>query len=135
MKPVTHRYLLDTHIILWFALEPQKLSDPIKEILAHPDSIFFTSATSAAEIACGTDKGRIELPTHWKTWFRQALDVNGWECLPVTLDIMEEAYSLPEPFHADPADRVLVATARQHRLTLLTADGKILNYPHVESKS
>ena len=131
----TQQYLLDTHIILWSAQEPHKLSPAIKEVLGHPDSIFFVSATSAAEIACGAEKGKIQLPSHWKTWFREAIDRNGWECLPVTLDIMEEAYSLPEPFHADPADRVLVATARQHRLTLLTADGKILNYPHVRSKN
>ena len=49
------------------------------------------------------------------------------------LEIIEEAYSLPEPFHADPMDRILVATARVHGLTLLTADKAILSYPHVRT--
>ncbi len=46
-------------------------------------------------------------------------------------EIMAEAYSLPPPIHRDPADRVLIATARQERLTLVTTDGKIQAYPHV----
>jgi PIN domain nuclease of toxin-antitoxin system len=46
---------------------------------------------------------------------------------------MEEAFSLPSPFHADPADRMLVATARPHGLAILTADRRILDYPHVET--
>ena len=49
------------------------------------------------------------------------------------LRIVEEAYSLPEPFHADPVDRVLVATARLHNLQLVTGDRKILDYPHVQT--
>ena len=44
---------------------------------------------------------------------------------------MEEAYSLPEAFHADPADRILTATARLRNCALLTADKKLLDYPHV----
>ncbi len=46
---------------------------------------------------------------------------------------MEEAYSLPESFHADPADRIITATARLKNYTLLTADRKILSYPHVNA--
>lgn len=46
---------------------------------------------------------------------------------------MEEAYSLPESFHPDPADRIIAATARIRSYSILTADQKILNYPHVES--
>jgi PIN domain nuclease of toxin-antitoxin system len=59
--------------------------------------------------------------------------LNGWQEIPVDLEIIEEAYSLPEPFHADPMDRILVATARLHGLTLLTADKAILKYPHVRT--
>ena len=57
----------------------------------------------------------------------------GWTCLPVTADILAEAYSLPQPIHRDPADRILIATARTERLTLVTTDGKIRQYPHVTS--
>lgn len=48
-------------------------------------------------------------------------------------DTMREAYSLPGHFHQDPADRIMVATARKHDLTILTGDRKIIDYPHVKS--
>lgn len=57
--------------------------------------------------------------------------MNGWEIMPIDLDIIEEAFSLPGEFHADPADRIIVATARRHALVTVTADKKILDYPHV----
>jgi len=53
--------------------------------------------------------------------------------LSVDLENIEEAYSLPGEFHSDPADRVLVATARLSKLTLVTGDQKILDYPHVQA--
>ena len=46
---------------------------------------------------------------------------------------MEEAYSLPDAFHADPVDRIITATTRLNHFTILTADKKILDYPHVDS--
>jgi len=94
---------------------------------------FFVSAVSVGEISCLHSRKRITLPTHWKPWFREMLEVNGWECLPVSLEVLEEAYSLPEPFHADPSDRIIVATARLKGLTILTGDQKILAYPHVKT--
>jgi PIN domain nuclease of toxin-antitoxin system len=59
----------------------------------------------------------------------------AWSCLPITADILAEAFSLPSPIHRDPADRVLIATARHERLTLVTTDGKIRGYPHVAAVS
>ena len=51
----------------------------------------------------------------------------------MTAEIAEEAYSLTEPIHRDPVDRILIATVRVERLTLVTTDGKILAYPHVST--
>ena len=51
--------------------------------------------------------------------------------LPITQEIMEEAYSLQQPIHRDPADRLLIASSRVHRMTLVTTDPLILDYPHV----
>jgi PIN domain nuclease of toxin-antitoxin system len=70
---------------------------------------------------------------HWKLWFRYHVDLNGWEGVPIDLEIVEEAYSLPEPFHSDPVDRLLVATARLGDFRLVTGDEKILAYPHVRT--
>ncbi|MBN1961464.1 MAG: PIN domain-containing protein [Deltaproteobacteria bacterium] len=65
-------------------------------------------------------------------WFRFFIELNGWEVLPIDLEIIEEAYSLPGQFHADPADRIIVATARQKKLIVVTGDKKIIEYPHVD---
>lgn len=93
----------------------------------------FVSAVTAGELACLQERNRIELSTHWRTWFQNGIKVNGWSVLPIDLETMEEAYSLPGDFHSDLADRVITATARLHRLTVLTTDRKILDYPHVNS--
>jgi PIN domain nuclease of toxin-antitoxin system len=127
-------FLLDTCVVIWSADPENRLSASLRKILEDPDNAFYVSAATAGELACAQDRGRIELPVHWKTWFRQSVELNGWRVLPITLDVMEEAWSLPGSFHPDPSDRILVATARIERLTLLTADAKILAYPHVSAR-
>lgn len=90
-------------------------------------------ALSCAELACAVQRGRTELDRHWKPWFRHFTELNHWSCVDISLDIMEEAYSLPETFHRDPADRIVVATARALNAPVVTADEKILGYPHVDT--
>lgn len=125
--------LLDTCAVLWAVSSPALMSERARQLLAGDDTAPHVCAISAAEIACGCERGRIRLDRHWKTWFRHYVERNGWTCLPIDLTVVEEAYSLPPPFHADPADRILVATARVRGLTILTADRRILDYPHVPS--
>jgi PIN domain nuclease of toxin-antitoxin system len=127
------RYLLDTCAIVWIAADPEKLSRSTSAAVSDPDAEVLVSAVSAAEIACACERGRLELDRHWKTWFRFVVTENGWEVLDVSLRIIEEAWSLPDEFHADPADRVMVATARTMDLVVITGDQRILQYPHVES--
>lgn len=124
--------LLDTCAILFLSTDDPKLTPGVKDRITQIEEIF-VSAISVAELACLSQKGRIDLGMHWKPWFRKAVQVNGWQVLPASWEIMEEAYSLPENFHSDPADRMLVATARVHRIALLTTDQKILDYPHVDA--
>ena len=126
-------YLLDTCAILWANFETVRLSSPVKKALEQNESETIVSSVSSAEIGCLQIRNRVRLPTHWKPWFREVLGIHGWECLPVDLEILEEAYSLPGSFHPDPVDRILVATARLKGLTLITADQKILDYPHVKT--
>jgi PIN domain nuclease of toxin-antitoxin system len=75
--------------------------------------------------------GRLELAGRTTEWIRLALRYPGVRLVPLTPRIAVEANELPDPFHRDPADRILVATARVHGFPLLTADQKILGYPHV----
>ena len=91
------------------------------------------SVISCAEIACAVERGRIELDRHWKSWFRNYTEFNGWQIVPMDLEVMEEAYSLPEYSDRDPADRIIVATARRLHLRVVTADWRMLDYPHVET--
>ncbi len=127
------KLILDTCCILWAVADPDSLSKKAVALLQARDSEINVSAISVAEIACASDRGRIQLDRHWKIWFRYYLDLNQWRVEPIDLSIMEEAYSLPGGFHADPADRIIVATARSKSYTLLTADKKLLQYPHVNA--
>jgi PIN domain nuclease of toxin-antitoxin system len=123
------RYLLDTCAVLWLAGDGANLSQDTVAGLESPQSEVFVSAITSAELACLVRKNKIELPTHWRRWFRDAIDCNAWTVLPVDLENIEEAYALPGEFHPDPADRVLVAAARLNKLTLVTGDQKILAQP------
>ena len=65
-------------------------------------------------------------------WFSIALAEEGMLSIPITPAIAIESYSLPEEFHKDPADRIIVATARTYDCPLMTNDSSILAYPHVQ---
>ena len=127
------KLLLDTCCIIWAISQPAALSETAKTSLTADDSEIHVSAISVAEVACAVERGRIVIDGHWKKWFRHYVNLNEWRVDSIDLDIMEEAYSLPETFHADPADRIITATARLKKYTLLTADRKILSYPHVNA--
>ena len=125
--------LLDTCTVIWAASDPDALSNAARELLLARDSAVHVSPASCAEIACLQERGRIEITEHWRTWFDRCLADNGWRVLDITLRIVQEAYALPETFHRDPVDRLIVGTARVHDCTLVTADTHILAYPHVRS--
>ncbi len=127
------RLLLDTCAVIFFVEGTDDLSRSATDSIQAPDSEVFVSAVSVGELACAVARGRLKLKQHWRVWWKEALRLNGWPCLAVTAEIAEEAYSLSEPIHRDPADRILIATARVERLTLVTTDAKILGYPHVST--
>ena len=127
------KLLLDTCCIIWAVSEPSAISKPAKTLLIDSESEIFVSVISVAELACAVERQRIAIDGHWKKWFRYYSDLNGWQAIDITLEIMEEAYSLPDTFHSDPANRIITATARLNHCTILTADKRILAYPHVDS--
>lgn len=127
------KLLLDTCAILWAVAEPERLSTNGRQSMSDPDAEIFVSVISCAEIARAAGRGRLKLDRHWKGWFRDYTELDGWQPVPVDPGIMEEAYSLPEYSHRDPADRIIVATARKLELHVLTADRRMPDYPHVET--
>ena len=127
--------LLDTNAIVFFNEGSDQLTEGAYELLLAPESRIYFSAVSYAELACAQERKRLELPGHWKEWLTQVQKENGWSCLDISARIIQEAYSLPDLSHRDPADRILIATARIHQLTVITTDRVILTYPHVASLS
>ncbi len=125
--------LLDTCCLLWAASDPEKLTPKAVEALCAPDTKVWVSAISCAELACLVERERIALDRHWRKWFRDVIDANVWTVADIDLQVIEEAYSLPGDYHRDPADRIIAATARIKQLAILTADQKIIDYPHVET--
>jgi PIN domain nuclease of toxin-antitoxin system len=126
--------LLDTCAVIFIAQDPNRLSKPTRDLVVDAANAVFVSVVAGGELACLADRKKVILPQHWKAWFRDCIERNGWNLLPLTIDIMEEAYSLPDPIHRDPVDRILIATSRTEEMTLVTTDRLILEYPHVAAR-
>lgn len=124
--------ILDTHIWLWWNQDSPQLTELQKEVIesSRVDGIGISSI-SLIEIFRLVDRGRLILPKLLNEWFSIALAEEGILLIPITPAIAIEAYSLPDEFHKDPADRIIVATARVYDCPLITVDQNILAYPHV----
>jgi len=127
------KLLLDTCAIIWSVSMPEKLSEKATALLGEADTEVFVSPISCAELACLQERGRIELDCHWKTWFDRYVEMNGWQLIDISLEIIQDAFALPAPFHSDPTDRIIAATARTHGLSLATGDQKLIAYPFLET--
>lgn len=88
----------------------------------------FLSAFSAWEIGMLVSKGRLSLTQAPLPWFRSFASEQELSVLEATPEILVASSFLPQPLHADPADRILIATAREHDLTIITRDRAILAY-------
>lgn len=125
--------VLDTHIWVWWVHGDARLSDAAsRTITAHEPSGIVVSAISCWEIAKLVEVGRLELPHPVGTWLSLAFGYPGVRVMELTPEIAVGSTQLPTGFHRDPADQIIVATARALDIPLLTADAKILGYPHVK---
>ena len=127
------RLLLDTHAWIWAQESPEKFGRRARALLEDISNSVSVSAIAALEIARLIFLRRIQLAESASAWIADSVRSLGGQWLDVTPQIAAEAYELPANFHKDPVDRVLVATARVHNLTLITADELILRYPHVKT--
>lgn len=128
--------ILDTHIWLWWNQDSPQLTDFQKEVIenSRKEGIGISSI-SLIEISRLVERGRLFLPKTLGEWFNIALAEEGVLLIPITPEIAIEAYSLPDEFHKDPADRIIVATARVYDCLLMTIDQNIVAYPHVHCVS
>ena len=126
--------LLDTHVWWWSLTEPENLSKKaITFIKQTKTDERFISSISIWEFAMMVAKKRIELKISPSKWLSRAIEETGIVVIELSPDIATDSCNLPGEFHKDPADKIIVSTARVHNLTLLTKDQKILDYPNVKS--
>lgn len=126
--------VLDTHIWVWWVHDDERLTETQAALIeANETDVIGVSAISCWEIAKLVEYGRLELPCALGEWFEQALSYPGIRLLELTPEIAVESTRLPGEFHRDPADQIIVATARVYGCPLMTSDSKLLEYPHVET--
>jgi len=128
--------ILDTHVLVWWVANPDKLS--IKALKMIESEIenkeqLLVSAISIWEIYMLVKKGRLKLVMDIGSWHKKIEELQELQFIPVDSTLAAKSVTLPEPFHSDPADRMIVATALEYGATLITSDKQLLNYPHVKS--
>jgi PIN domain nuclease of toxin-antitoxin system len=123
--------ILDTHIWLWAINgNVDRLStEGLKAIeIASQNNQLGVCAISVWEVGMLESKGRVQLGKVCLDWVRDALSAPGLRLLPLTPEIAIESSRLPGGLHGDPADRILAATSRIMKATLVTKDLKLLDY-------
>jgi PIN domain nuclease of toxin-antitoxin system len=124
--------LLDTHIWIWWVAGDARLTAAQRQHLEdHEATGLGVSVISCWEVAKLVELGRLVLRCSVDQWIKGALAYPGIRMLYLTPRIAIESTQLPAAFHRDPADQIIVATARVRRCPLLTADARILSYSHV----
>jgi PIN domain nuclease of toxin-antitoxin system len=126
--------LLDTHVWIWSQEAPERLGEQTTSLLTDRQNVLYVSTISTLEIARLLRNGTIALSESLNFWVSETLKALECATMEISHQIAIEAYSLPDDFHKDPADRLLVATARIYDLTLLTMDERILQYSQVKSQ-
>jgi len=121
------KLLLDTHLLLWAAGLPNRLSPAARKLLEQPGNELLFSAASIWEVAIKRGLGRTDFQADPRLLRRGLLD-NGYTELPISSHHVVAIDSLP-PIHKDPFDRLLVAQATVEGITLLTSDSVVSEYP------
>ncbi|MFL9891623.1 type II toxin-antitoxin system VapC family toxin [Paraburkholderia sp. RL17-381-BIF-C] len=127
--------VLDTHTLIWWATGDSTLSKKARTAITHElaDGEIAVSAISAWEIAMLVQTERLVLSMDVSSWLATVSAIEAVRFVPVDVEIATKSVDLPGEFHKDPADRMIVATARKFAVPLITKDEKIRAYPHVKT--
>ncbi|MDJ0596812.1 MAG: type II toxin-antitoxin system VapC family toxin [Pleurocapsa sp. MO_226.B13] len=125
--------VLDTHIWIWWVNDSPQLTEQYKQWIQNyqPQGLGI-SIISCWEVAKLVEKNRLVLSLPVDEWLRTALAYPGVQLLDLNVSIVVQSTQL-SGFHNDPADQIIVATAKVYDCFLLTADSKILNYAGVKT--
>jgi PIN domain nuclease of toxin-antitoxin system len=117
------RYLIDTHIFLWWLNGDKKISDSLQRILENPQIQIYVSVATLWEISIKHALGKLPL----KTTLSEMISVSGFELLSITGVHVLELEKLPL-LHNDPFDRMLIAQTKAEHFIFITVDAKIRRY-------
>lgn len=118
------KYLLDTHVIIWWLNTPNKIKNSTQKIIKDKKNIIYISSVTIWEIAIKKQSNKIKIPSN----FLEALKSEQFKLLDLIAEESLSVINLPS-IHKDPFDRLLIAQAKLNDLTLITKDKKILKYP------
>ncbi len=126
--------VLDTHVWVWWVHGDKRLSDTqVRRLRLGEADALGVSVISCWEVAKLVEYRRLTLPCKTHDGLLDALAYPGIVLLDLNVDIIVDATNLPGCFHRDPADQLIVATARHYAAPLVTSDAKLLNYAHVDT--
>ena len=125
--------LLDTHVWIWSQEDPDRIGKRTRRRMESADEQLYVATISSLEIARLIHVGLLEIEGALDRWIKDSLEAIQCGVIEMSNPAAIGAYQLPGEFHRDPADRILVATAREGRLTLVTADERILDYGPVRT--
>ena len=127
--------VLDTHAWIWWVSNPENLSDVATDAInkAIPEMKIHVSSISVWEVALLVARGRLKLTLDVSDWVAKSESLPFLTFIPVNNNIVMKSVQLPGPFHKDPADRIIIATALSIGGILISKDDKMKNYPHVNT--
>lgn len=129
------KYLLDTHVWVWWNMQPKNLSRKVRALIEDATQYdeLLLSAISPWEFCKLLEKERIGISCNPEEWISKALEMPALRLVPLTPTLAYRSTVLPPPFHDDPADQIIVATARDENATLISKDKLIQQYKHVRT--
>ena len=127
--------VLDTHTLVWWVTGDVALSKKAKTAIDRElnGGQIIVSAISAWEIAMLVERERLVLSMDVESWLATVAKIDAVRFIPLDVEIALKSVDLPGSFHKDPADRMIVATARKLAVPLVTKDEKIRVYAHVKT--
>ena len=130
---MTEKIVLDTHILIWSLIEPNKLSSSVKEIITaaqNSDNLYIATIT-LWEIAMLIQKQRISVFKRTSDFLNSITNLDGLSLIQVNANIAAESVALPGTFIGDPADCLIISSTREIGATLITKDQKILEWANL----
>jgi PIN domain nuclease of toxin-antitoxin system len=127
--------VLDTHAWIWWTTSDRRLSRRARTTIdrALTREELWVSIFSIWEVAKKIEKGQLALDRPLDEWLEGALPAEGLQVADVSRQVLVESCALPQPFHGDPADQIIVATTRSLSATLVTRDARLRDYAHVRT--